>query len=233
VRQLATLDLSIGPHTFPVENGAPVILDPRVPRNALVSGLAMMSDGPVEVCVQDAIEWTAELAEASAYPYRNGPSRVRRARNALTRIVAEGIAPNEQETDLLGWMLALAERTAEQMGKRALQIVRTTALAIADVVDQIAKRASEDAPALLPRNVAIEIGRTRLEPAPWLAGLARIAGRVGAEVGAVALRANLAQLGVGSDMFDLVEEELNREGLTMGALAKPPRLTTIADFFRK
>src|SRR5205823_15002192 len=37
-RQLATLDTPIGLHTFPIENGAPIILDPRVPRNCLDCG---------------------------------------------------------------------------------------------------------------------------------------------------------------------------------------------------
>jgi len=229
VRQLATLDTPIGMHTFPVENGAPVILDPRVPRNCLMGGVALLSQQPIEVEVHDAIDWTAQLAEAGAAPYRNGPSRVRRARNAILRIVDQGAAPDEDDIDLLGWMLALAERTAERMGQRALQVVRTTALAIADVIDQIVANAAEQ----LPRNIALEIGRTRLEPAPWFSGLVRIAGRVGADIGAVALRTKLAQLGVGNDLFKLVEEELNREGYTMGALANPPSLTTVANFVRK
>lgn len=229
VRQLATLDTPIGLHTFPVENGVPVILDPRVPRNALLGGLAMLSEEPIEVEVHDAIDWTAQLAEAGAVPYRNGPSRVRRARNALMRLVDEGTAPDEREIDLLAWMLALAERVAERVGQRAIQIVRTTALAVADVLDQTVAKQAEQA----PRNLALEIGGLRLAPAPWLAGIARIAGHIGADVGAVALRTKLAQLGVGNDLFDLVEEELNREGYTMGSIAKPPKLTTIADFVRK
>lgn len=63
--------------------------------------------------------------------------------------------------------------------------------------------------------------------------LARIAGRVGMDVGAVALRTKLASLGIGNDMFGLVEEELNREGLTLGELAKPRHLPTIANFTTK
>jgi len=38
------------------------------------------------------------------------------------------------------------------------------------------------------------------------------------------LRAKLATLGIGGDMVGLVEEELNREGLSLGALANPPKL---------
>ena len=63
VRQLATLDTPVGLHTFPVENGAPVILDPQVPRNCLDCGIALDAQGPVEIEPHDAIDWTADLAE--------------------------------------------------------------------------------------------------------------------------------------------------------------------------
>src|SRR5205085_10475319 len=49
VRQLATLDTPNGLHTFPVENGAPVILDPRVPRNCLDTGVMFAKPGPITV----------------------------------------------------------------------------------------------------------------------------------------------------------------------------------------
>ena len=225
-RQLATLDTPVGLHTFPVENGAPVILDPRVPRNCLDCGIALQKQGPVTVEARDAIEWTAQLAEAGAANLRNGPSRVRRARNAMMRLVNEGAAPaTEAELDLIGWMLALAERAARKYGTRALAIVRTTAQAIADLVDEAIARSQ--------RNLALEIGGTRLEPSPWVSVLAKIAGRVGLDVGAVALQTKLATLGIGADMVGLVEEELNRDGLTLGVLAHPPRLPTLENFMRK
>ena len=43
-------------------------------------------------------------------------------------------------------------------------------------------------------------------------------------VGAVALEAKLKSLGIGGDMVGLVEQELNREGLSMGAIAKASRV---------
>jgi hypothetical protein len=223
VRQLATLDTEVGLHTFPVENGAPVILDPRVPRNCLDCGVAALKSGPVTIEARDAIDWTAQLAEAGAANVRNGPSRVRRARNAVMDLVEYGTAPASPDViETVGWMLALAEKMARRYGARAVQIVRTTAQAIADLADEALARSQ--------RNVSLEIGGTRLTPAPWMSGLARIAARVGMDVGAVALRAKLASMGIGPDMFGLVEEELNREGLTMGALAKPPRLPTLENF---
>jgi hypothetical protein len=65
-----------------------------------------------------------------------------------------------------------------------------------------------------------------------MSALARIAGNVGFNVGSAALRAKLASMGIGGDLFGLVEEELNREGLTMGALAKPPKLAMFSDLAR-
>jgi hypothetical protein len=223
VRQLATLDTEIGLHTFPVENGAPVILDPRVPQSCLDCGVAALKSGPVTIEARDAIEWTAQLAEAGAASVRNGPSRVRRARNAVMELVENGTAPASPEVvATIGWMLALAEQMARRYGSRAINIVRTTAQAIADLADEAVARSQ--------RNLALEINGMRLQPAPWVSGLARIAARIGMDVGAVALRAKLASMGIGPDMFGLVEDELNREGLTLGTLAKPPRLPTLENF---
>src|SRR5690349_20944445 len=46
VRQLATLDLDWGRHTFPIEAGAPIVLDPRVTSEALRRGLAQRNQVP-------------------------------------------------------------------------------------------------------------------------------------------------------------------------------------------
>lgn len=219
VRQLATLDTPVGLHTFPVENGAPVILDPRVPRNALEGGLYLHSHAPLTIDARDAIEWTAQLAEAGAADFRNGPSRVRKARNAIVQLVDEGIPPASAEVvEAIGWLLGLAERVARRFGPRAIGIVRTTAQAIADLADEAIARSQ--------RNLSLEVGGVRLAPAPWMSALARIAGRVGMNVGAAALRTKLETLGIGDDMVGLVENELNREGLSLGPLARPRKLPT-------
>jgi len=221
-RQLATLDTPIGLHTFPIENGAPIILDPRVPRNCLNCGVAMTVPGPVVVDAHDAIEWSARLAEdgAGTANIRNGASRVRRARNVVMRLVDEGALPAPSEVDAMGWMFALAERAAHRYGLRALSMVRTTAHAIGEVLDEMLAHTQ--------RNFALEFGDLRLEAPRWASSLASVATNVGLGVGAAALRAKLGTLGIGADMFGLVEEELNREGLTMGVLAHPPKLATFA-----
>jgi hypothetical protein len=226
-RQLATLDTPIGLHTFPLENGGPVILDPRVPRNCLDCGVAMTAPGPVVIDAHDAIEWSARLAEdgAGTTDIRNGASRVRRARNAVMRLVDEGVVPAPAEVDAMGFMFALADRAARRYGTRAIQMVRTTAHAIADVLDELL--------ATTQRNLALEIGGLRLEAPPFVSALASVAGRVGLDIGAAALRSKLDSLGIGSDMVGLVEEELNREGLSLGVLAHPPKLTTFATLGQK
>lgn len=226
VRQLATLDTPIGLHTFPVENGAPVILDPRVPRNCLDCGVMFLTESPVAIAPRDAVEWTAQLAEAGATHFRNGPSLVRRARDVMMRLVDDGVAPaNEWEIDAVAWLLALAEGVARKYGKRALAVVRSTAQAIADISEELLARDT--------RNLSLEIGGLRLKPAPWVSGLARIAGRIGLDVGAAALKTKLASLGVSADMVGVLEEELNSEGLTLGALAKPSRFSTFANLVDK
>ena len=227
VRQLATLDTPIGLHTFPIENGAPVILDPRVPRDCLDCGVAMTKPGPVVVDAHDAIEWSARLAEdgAGAVNLRNGPSKVRRARNAVMRLVDEGIAPAPSEVDAMGWLFALAEQAAHRYGARALAMVRTTAVAIAEVLDEVLARTQ--------RNFALEIGGMRLEAPKWVSQLATAAANVGIGVGAAALRAKLAMYGIGPDEVGLIEQELNREGYTLGPVAHPPKLTTFASMGQK
>lgn len=221
VRQLATLDTPVGLHTFPIENGAPIILDPRVPRNCLDCGLALATEGPAPIDARDAIDWTAQMAEAGAAHLRNGPSRVRKARNAIFELVDEGVAPTDEGTiDLMAWFLALAESVARNYGGRAVAIVRSVAQAVADLADEALARSQ--------RNIALEIGGLRLSPPRWMSALASVAGRVGLGVGSAALRAKMNALGIGGDIVGLVEQELNREGLTLGSLASPPRLMTFA-----
>lgn len=225
VRQLATLDTPVGMHTFPVENGAPVILDPRLPRNCLDCGVQFLTQSPIVIDPRDAIDWTAQLAEAGAANLRNGPSRVRKARNAIVALVDEGAAPADADTiDSIGWLLSLAERVARKYGPRALAVVRTTAQAIAELADEALARAQ--------RNLALEIAGRTVRPTPWTSMLAKIAGRVGLNIGAVALDAKLKSMGIGGDMIGLVENELNREGLTLGAVARPPKLPTFERMFK-
>jgi len=237
VRQLATLELPIGLHTFPIENGAPVILDPQVPRNCLTCGIAACGDGPARIDTRDAIAWAGQLAEMSGTAVRNGWSRVRVARDAVISLVESGRPPTSPEViEAIGWMFALAERAAHRLGPRAIEIVRTTARAIADLADEtlarLARRSEhEHEHDAQVRNLSLEVFGRTFSPAPWASALARFAGRVGLDVGGAVLQAKLAQLGIGRDMVQLVERELNREGMSLGPLTAPPELPTLANLF--
>jgi len=171
-RQLATLDTPLGLHTFPIENGAPIILDPRVPRGCIDCGLVLHGSGPVQVDTHDAIRWTADLASAGAKQTRNGPNKVRRARNAMTRLVHDRVMPNMTDVDAMGFMFALAEEAAQHLGTRAVLMVQTTAQAIADVTREVVAQAQ--------RNLAIDIAQgVKLElPTSWMRRLGQAADHV-------------------------------------------------------
>ena len=217
VRQLATIDTEFGLHTLPLENGEPIVLDPQVTRNAAACGVAMATPGPVAIEAQDAIEWSAYLAGTGTANVRNGASRVRRARNAMVRLVNDGVVPERQEVDLIGWMFAVAERAAHRYGARALQMVRAAAHAVSEILDDVL--------AGMQRNLSLEIGGTRFTAPSWLEQVGAAAGHIGLDVGAAALRSKLDALGITGDLVGLVEDELNHEGLTLGVLAHPPHLS--------
>jgi hypothetical protein len=231
VRQLATLDLDWGRHTFPIESGAPIVLDPRVTSEALAHGLAQRNQlpppgapnpspwapterWPVAIAITEAIEYTSQLAEAGAQQVRNGPGRARLARNAIRSFVETGTPPNDERTvDAMGWFFATAEQAARAYGARALAIVRTTAQAIADLIDDVLARQQ--------RNLSFDFGGTSYKVPDWVSGVGSLVGRVGLDIGSLYLAPKLAALGITGQMLQLVEEELNRDGLTLGPLAKP------------
>jgi len=221
-RQLATIDTPVGMHTFPLVNGKPIILDPRVTSECVDCGLALVTPGPVAVEPRNAIEWTADLAATGAVPLRNGPSTVYRARNAMRRLVHSGALPAETEIDAMGVLFALAERAAQRYGMRALAIVRTTARAIAEILDTVTAQHN--------RNVAFRIGDLKFDTPSWLDHTASAIGRVGLDLGSLALRTKLGTLGIGADVVGLVENDLNQEGLSLGTVAHPPQLATFSKF---
>ena len=100
----------------------------------------------------------------------------------------------------MGWMFALAEQAARRFGHRALSMVRTTAHAVAEILDEVLARAQ--------RNFSIDIGGLKFTAPPWVSQLATVAGRVGLDVGGAALNAELGKLGIGGDLIGLVEQEL-------------------------
>jgi hypothetical protein len=220
--QLATVDTPHGLHTFPLVNGRPVILDPRVTKDCVDCGLALATPGPIAVEPRNALAWTTDMASAGAAEFRNGtgPSMVHVARNAIRRLVDRGAVPAEAEVDAMGVLFALAERVARRYGTRALAIVQTTARAIADLLQAVLDR----------RNVRFSIGGHSYETPEWLDESATALGRVGLDLGSLYLRTKLGAAGVAPEVIGLMESRLNEEGRTLGAFAHPPDLATFARF---
>ena len=78
------------------------------------------------------------------------------------------------------------------------------------------------------RNLSFEVGGTTFGIPSWLSGLGSLVGRIGLDVGAVALRPKLAAMGITGELLQLVEEELNADGLSLGPLARPGKTMTSA-----
>jgi hypothetical protein len=230
-RQLATLDFDWGRHTFPIENGAPIILDPRISGEELARGMAagntaapaatpeLPKPGPMVIDVREAIDYTAQLAEEGTRELRNGPRLTWLARNAIRSLIDDGMPPTDDRTiDTLGWFFAQAEAIAHSYGARALTIVRTTAAAIADLLDDIVAR--------YQRNLSFEIGGTHYNVPSWLSDAASTAGKIGLDLGAAYVRPYLIGAGVTGEMLNLVEQELNAEGYSLGPLSKAGQSVT-------
>lgn len=281
VRRLSTLDYAWGRHTYPIEDGVPIVLDPRVTYEELVQAVANESveaqplaelsvdatrnrrrtrmvsrtadatahegnsgvtppnvmqpqmeavpvpytyqpsvdpyGGPYAIDIGEAISFTGQLAERGAAETRNGPRRTHLARNAIQDVVSKGAAPTDPRTvDAISSFFSTAERVAHDYGPRALRIVRTTALAISDLIDDILARRSDAAAAT--RNLSLEIGGRSFGLPSWLSDVGSLVGKIGLDVGALALAPKLGALGITGSMLELVEQELNAEGLSLGPL---------------
>lgn len=211
VRQLATIETPGGRHTFPVEGGRAVVLDPRLPRNALDAGLFKLLDGVIDPTdPREALEWVLYAAEEPAAALIGGLARLRNAERVLSAL-EDGRRVPASVLDDLGVALALAEPEARLFGGDAIEAVEHGERALGHLL------------ARAPRNrFSIRIGGARLRP-NWkaLGALARVGSRIGRSVGAAYIRAQLASLGLSPGVLGAVERELAREGLTLGALGEP------------
>lgn len=228
-RQLATVDTPIGMHTFPLVDGRPIVLDPRVTSECLECGLAISTPGPVAIEPRNAVAWTIDMASQGASRLRNGPSALYLGKNAIRRLLDDGAVPAPREIDAMGLLFAIAERCAHRYGTRAIGIVRTAARALADILDAVLAR----------RNAHIDFGGLKFDTPQWLDDTAGAVGNVGLGVGSAYLRAKLAALDLpkliglpgGTDaIIGLLENELGDKGRTLGDFAHPPQLATFAKF---
>lgn len=219
LRQLATIDTPAGRHTFLVESGAPIALDPSVPRNALEAGLFRMEGGPIALSPERQVDWVAAIAEEGASRFRNGVRRVRDGRDAMrAALLGSPVAPRQVPN--VAFTLTIAEREARLFGSRGMAVHRAVTNAISAAQLGAQTRRLRNAP-------SIRIGRTTMRPHPaaWgtLGAIARVGSRIGVRAGAVAARSYLAQHGISPQLLGEVERELNREGLSLGPIARGGR----------
>lgn len=223
IRRLATVETRSGPHTFPTEDGEPVILDPLQSRNALRAGLSRAArtrngNPPMVLTPDEAIDWITELAEEPARKFANGMRRVRNAHRALRALLA-GRPLHIDDVPDIAFVLALARREAAMDGHAGAKVVLTTVLAVEGLDRQNARRMARTR----PRNaLEFRLGGLRIKPNMKLLGaLGRVGGRLGYQVGLEALRTKLATMGIAGPVLGSIERELKREGLSLGPLASP------------
>ena len=232
VYRLGTVDTPNGLHTFPTRDGTPVILDPMQSRNALRAGLfrEFRNAGPVVLTPTQAVDWIAGLAMEPAARFRDGEHRVRRGHRALRGVLVMRPLCIADVHDV-AFLLALAEREARLYGPTGLRVVHSTARAI-DQLDRLAadRWLEEQSGARNADPFQLRIGDYTFSPnIPLLGSLARVGGRIAGNVGLEALKIKLASMGITPTVLNSLEGELNREGLTLGPLAKPsPMLGSLA-----
>jgi len=126
VRQLATVDVSeTMRHTFPIEDGEPVVLDPEVRRNALRAHVWTLRNGvsareATELAPVDAaalLGWLLDLAEDAADEDmgERGVRRIERARRALAALLDGARVHPRDRADVL-YALRLAGEVAPWFG---------------------------------------------------------------------------------------------------------------------
>ena len=134
VRALATTDTPGGLHTYPVEDGRPVVLDPQISRNALAARRfhdhrARNGSAPVELTPRELIAWLADIALEPAARFDRGAERVARGHRALC-LVLDGRPLCVVDLRDVAFVLALADREARQWGPLGPRMVATAARAV-------------------------------------------------------------------------------------------------------
>lgn len=220
VRSLATIDVPGGLHTLPIEDGEPVILDPRVRRNVAAAGLFKLGrrrngQGRVTMTPAEAIDWLAELAMEPARCFPGGVARVEGGREAMHDLLA-GAPLDDGDVADIAFVLALADHESRLFGPTGRRVLTCTTRAMDALDGQVTGARRNGGP-------GVRVGGYRVRPdAAVLGRLARVGGRLGYRVGVAALRERLATLGVAPGVLSTLEAELNREGLSLGPLGAPP-----------
>ncbi len=219
-RRLATIDTPVGRHTLPVERDRPVVLDPRVTRNCAHAGVDAVAGTPLPTGLDASAAWVTQIAAEPLTQLPGGARRLRNGRAALATL-ADGAPMPPTLADDAATVLALAAREATRWGDAGRAVVARVVRAVVDLADITTGGRHTDHET---RNgIELRIGRYRLRPAvaETLRAALRTVGKIGADVGPPMLQAKLATMGVTPPRLGIFEQELNREGLTLGPLARP------------
>lgn len=221
VRQLKTTMTTAGLHTYPVENRYAVRLDPTIPRNALNADLFQSMPLGATFSPEEAIDWLVVIAEEPASRAVGGIERLRAAHHAMYALL-DGEILDERAIDDVAYACALAIREARYFGAAGRALIR-------EVIRALGARMPRSGPEL--RNaLSLQIGPYKVSP-NWdiLGRIGKVGLNLGTDIGRTLLQQKLASVGVSPVALSALEHELNREGLTLGALApQAPSLAALA-----
>lgn len=177
------------------------------------------SSDAVKLTPAQAVDWIAELAMIRADRVVGGTRRIDNGHRAMRGVlVLRPICVADIRDVAL--VLALADREAREHGIGALKIVHSTASAI-DALDAFAAERAASPTRNDPfATLALSFANNK-QLQQLVGGLARVAGRVVGGIGLEAAKIKLASVGVSPPVIAAFERELNREGLSLGPLAKP------------
>lgn len=185
-------------------------------RNSAEAG----ATGSVTLTPTEAIDWIAELAMVRADRVIGGPRRIENGHRAMRGVLVLRPICIADVRDV-ALVLALAEREARTYGLGTLKVVHSTARAI-DALDQLAADRATASTRNNPfASLALGALANNRDLQQLVGGLARVAGRIAGGIGLEAAKVKLASVGVSAPVISAFERELNREGLTLGPLAKP------------
>jgi hypothetical protein len=184
------------------------------------SGTRNGACGPMVLTPAQAIDWIADLARARVEPLPGMARHVNRGHRAM-RSVLLMIPICMADAQAVALVLALAEREARTYGLPALKVVHSTARAL-DAIDRVAAEQATEQPRNLAPLATLALGMlNNKDVQSWLGSVTRVGGRVLGGAGVEVLKSQLASVGVSQPILSAFEKELNREGLTLGAISKP------------
>ncbi len=157
-RSLATIETPAGRHTFPVEDGRPVVLDPNMRRNQLAAGLWLMqvpaqrNAGLLDAKPRELLAWLADIAEEPATDLDGaaGRERIARARSALARMLDGGAQLAADQVDDVLYLLDHATEASELYGRAGRYGAQLARSALARLGVGVRRNGCE-----CPRNVKI------------------------------------------------------------------------------